>query len=117
MLIRFVCTLPLLLTLIAGCSGDTQPEDIGKAAVELTREPTKEATEAIQRYVLGGLSTGNGPLAEGSQRQLENMRRAEAEKNRANRRTMQECIKPGNLIDQDVQECLNGLREPTWSNP
>lgn len=29
-------------------------------------------------------------------------------------RSLQECIKPGNLLDDDVRECMAGTREPDW---
>jgi len=29
-------------------------------------------------------------------------------------RSLKECIKPNNLIDNEVQECRQGLREPNW---
>lgn len=34
--------------------------------------------------------------------------------NLSNLRSLKECIKPNNLIDSDVQECRQGLRDPTW---
>ncbi len=33
---------------------------------------------------------------------------------RSTRKTMKECIKPGNIIDDDVKECTEGLRERDW---
>lgn len=30
-------------------------------------------------------------------------------------RTLDECIKPGNQLDNEVQECLEGRREPAWN--
>ncbi len=38
----------------------------------------------------------------------------EREANRGVRRTMKECIKPGNVIDDDVKECMEGLRIKEW---
>lgn len=35
----------------------------------------------------------------------------------ANLRSLRDCIKPNNLIDSDVQECRQGLREPSWKHP
>lgn len=29
-------------------------------------------------------------------------------------RSVRDCIKPGGLIDDDVQMCVNGTREKTW---
>lgn len=31
-------------------------------------------------------------------------------------RSLKDCIKPNNLIDNDVQECRQGLREPSWKH-
>ncbi len=31
-------------------------------------------------------------------------------------RTLNECIKPGNLIDNEVSECLQGIREADWQS-
>lgn len=33
---------------------------------------------------------------------------------RSTRKTMKECIKPGNVIDDDVKECMDGLRPKEW---
>lgn len=35
----------------------------------------------------------------------------------SHQRTLDECIKPGNRLDNEVQECLEGRREPTWKAP
>lgn len=32
----------------------------------------------------------------------------------ARQRPLNECIKPGNLLDDDVRECMAGTREPDW---
>lgn len=31
-------------------------------------------------------------------------------------RTLKECIKPNKVIDNEVKECMEGFREPTWAN-
>lgn len=31
------------------------------------------------------------------------------------RRSAKECIKPNNVIDKEVRECMEGVREPTWT--
>lgn len=33
---------------------------------------------------------------------------------RSTRKTMKECIKPGNVIDDDVKECIDGMRLRSW---
>lgn len=30
-------------------------------------------------------------------------------------RTLKECIKPNQVIDNEVKECMEGMREPTWN--
>jgi hypothetical protein len=32
------------------------------------------------------------------------------------KRSAKECIKPNQVIDNEVKECMEGLREPTWKN-
>ncbi|MGB3608788.1 MAG: hypothetical protein WA987_00315 [Cellvibrio sp.] len=34
--------------------------------------------------------------------------------NSSNQRPLKECIKPGNLLDDDVRDCMAGIREPDW---
>jgi hypothetical protein len=29
-------------------------------------------------------------------------------------RSLKECIKPNNVMDNEVKECMQGLREPEW---
>lgn len=29
-------------------------------------------------------------------------------------RTLKECVKPKNVVDQDVKRCMQGLKEPVW---
>ena len=31
-------------------------------------------------------------------------------------RTLKECVKPKNVVDQDVKLCMQGFKEPTWLN-
>ncbi len=30
------------------------------------------------------------------------------------KRSIKECMKPNNVVDKDVKECMQGLKEPTW---
>lgn len=46
------------------------------------------------------------------QPQAQDQRAREA--NRGVRRTMKECIKLGNVIDDDVKGCIEGLRTKVW---
>jgi hypothetical protein len=31
------------------------------------------------------------------------------------KRSIKDCIKPNNVIDKDVKECMQGLKEPDWN--
>ncbi|SDI00113.1 hypothetical protein SAMN05216603_11897 [Pseudomonas benzenivorans] len=53
-------------------------------------------------------------MAEGARANLKMQDQREREANRGTRKSMKECIKPGNVIDDDVKECTEGLREKTW---
>ncbi|RRW12661.1 hypothetical protein EGJ43_17765, partial [Stutzerimonas stutzeri] len=53
-------------------------------------------------------------LGEAARANLKAQDNREREANRGVRRTMKECIKPGNVIDDDVKECKDGLRIKTW---
>jgi hypothetical protein len=55
-----------------------------------------------------------GPLGEAARSNLKSQDLREREANRGVRRTMKECIKPGNVIDDDVKECVEGLRVKEW---
>lgn len=55
-----------------------------------------------------------GPMGEAARSNLEKQDRREREANRGVRRTMKECIKPENVIDDDVKECIEGVRSKEW---
>lgn len=61
-----------------------------------------------------GLADGKGPLAEGARKDLKIQAQRDRELNRSVRSSMKECIKPGNIIDDDVKECIEGTRAKTW---
>ncbi|WP_440468699.1 hypothetical protein ACKI1H_14595 [Pseudomonas sp. YH-1] len=106
----------LLILAICGCTAFASAEE--KTALAEAAETMKPIIEVPARYleksIMQGLADGKGPLAEGARRNLKMQAQREREPNRGVRRTMKECIKPGNVIDDDVNECINGLREKTW---
>ncbi len=53
-------------------------------------------------------------LGEGARANLKMQDKRDREANRGVRKSMKECIKPGNVIDDDVKECTEGLRLKTW---
>ncbi|THG82158.1 hypothetical protein E5198_10350 [Pseudomonas sp. A-1] len=71
-------------------------------------------TDAFTDQIMRGLAQGKGGMAEPAQQHLKNREIEKKEAQRSERRTVKECIKPGNVIDDDVQECVRGYRERTW---
>ncbi|WEJ71432.1 hypothetical protein [Pseudomonas sp. PSE14] len=68
----------------------------------------------VQKSIMQNLANGKGPMAEGARNNLKMQAQREREANRGVRKPMKECIKSGNLIDDDVRECTEGLRERNW---
>ncbi len=80
---------------------------LGETVAPLTKRAAGVYTETMLEFMAGG----NGVLAEGARSAL--MRRAEPAAGTA-LRPIKECLKPGNVIDEDVQACVTGAKERTW---
>lgn len=77
--------------------------------------PAAEAYgKGVQELVNEFFAGSKGPMGEAARANLKSQDRREREANRGVRRTMKECIKPGNVIDDDVKECTEGLRVREW---
>lgn len=77
--------------------------------------PAAEAYGKTVDKLVNELFAGSkGPMGEAARANLKSQDQRERGANRGVRRTMKECIKPGNVIDDDVKECTEGLREKTW---
>ncbi|MDH0894432.1 MULTISPECIES: hypothetical protein [unclassified Pseudomonas] len=68
----------------------------------------------ISKRMMRALAQGKGMVAEAARENLKQQELAEKEASRGVRRSVKECMKPGNVIDDDVQECVRGYREKTW---
>lgn len=106
-----------LITLaISSCTAFASAEE--NTALAEAAETMKPIIEVPARYleksIMQGLADGKGPLAEGARRNLKMQAQRDREANRGVRKSMRECIKPGNVIDDDVKECTEGTREKTW---
>jgi len=78
-------------------------------------EPALKAyTDYIQKSVMQTFADNDSSLGQAARNQLRAQESAEMEANRGPMRSVRECMKPGNVIDQDVQECAQGLRQKTW---
>lgn len=71
----------------------------------------KTMNRLVNEYMAGA---SKGPLGEAARANLKAQDQREREATRGVRRTMKECIKPGNVIDDDVKECMEGLRKKEW---
>ena len=77
--------------------------------------PAAEAYGKGMQQLVNELFAGSkGPMGEAARANLKAQDKREREANRGVRRTMKECIKPGNVIDDDVKECMEGLRTRNW---
>ncbi|ERU64962.1 hypothetical protein Q053_04569 [Pseudomonas aeruginosa BWHPSA048] len=53
-------------------------------------------------------------VGDAARKNLKMQDKRDREANRGVRKSMKECIKPGNVIDDDVKECMEGLRVKEW---
>ena len=106
-------TLFALLVLAAPAFAEEEKPVATQAAEAIT--PYAEAvSKGISRSVTEFMAGGKGPIAEAARSRLKIQEQRERVANRGTRKSMKECIKPGNVIDDDVKECIEGLREKTW---
>ena len=83
-------------------------------AIDAIKPATNAAGEYVSKSIMQSLSGNDTPMGRAARDNLERQAKAEREANRGTRKTMKECIKPGNVIDEDVQECMMGMRERDW---
>ncbi|MBB4867124.1 hypothetical protein HNP46_006032 [Pseudomonas nitritireducens] len=107
-----------ILTSLAILSCTTLASAEEKTALAEAAEAMKPIIEIpadyLQKSIMQSLAGGKGPLAEGARRNLTMQAQRDREAYRGVRRPMRECIKPDNVIDDDVKECTEGTREKTW---
>lgn len=84
---------------------------IGEAMRPAAEAYGKTMNRLVNEYMAGA---SKGPLGDAARANLKAQDQREREANRGVRRTMKECIKPENVIDDDVKECMEGLRDRAW---
>lgn len=84
---------------------------VGEAMRPAAEAYGKTMNRLVNEYMAGA---SKGPLGDAARANLKAQDQREREANRGVRRTMKECIKPGNVIDDDVKECMEGLRQKEW---
>lgn len=77
--------------------------------------PAAEAYgKTVGRLVNEFFAGSPGPMGAAARASLKAHATQDREANRGTRRNMKDCIKPGNVIDDDVKECIEGLRVKDW---
>jgi cbb3-type cytochrome oxidase subunit 3 len=87
-------------------------------AVKTANVAIKPAAEAYVDFVQDGyleIAAGSdGPMGQAAKSLIGQRDLKERQENRGPRQSMQDCIKPDSLIDQDVKDCMEGLTIKTW---
>jgi len=110
---RFAITIALLIS--AGIA-IAEEKPIATRAAEALQPAAKayqqKASQTALEFMAG---TGDGAMADGARRALQQQKSApKGLGNTSIVRSTKDCMKPGNVIDKDVQECTQGLREKDW---
>lgn len=104
--------LALALASSPGLAEESKP--IATQVGDAMRPAAEAYGKGMQQLVNEFFAGSKGSMGEAARASLKAQDKREREANRGVRRTMRECIKPGNIIDDDVKECIDGLRERTW---
>ena len=83
-------------------------------AAEAMEPAVKAYTDYVEKSFLQTFANNDSSLGQAARNQLRERERDELEANRGPTRSVRECMKPNNVIDQDVQECAQGLRRKDW---
>lgn len=102
------------LLLIATSANAEEQKPLATQAGESIAPYAKAFGDTVSRTMMEAMAGGRGQIAEAARANLKMQDQQERVANRGTRKSMKECIKPGNVIDDDVKECTEGLREKTW---
>lgn len=105
----------LLLALAITSAPAIAEEEISTTA-EITRAAVSAAEPAgrILHDVIREIVAGNNGMLSSKNMHTDEIEPSPQQKTRSTRKTMKECIKPENVIDDDVKECMEGLRLKKW---
>lgn len=72
-------------------------------------QPAQKAyTGYVQKSVMQTMAGNDTPMGEAARKHLRSQQKAEADINSVPMRSVRDCIKPGNVIDEDVNACVKG---------
>lgn len=104
----------LALTLASSPALAEESKPIATQVGDAIRPAAEAYSKGVQQLVNEFFAGSKGPMGEAARASLKAQNQREREANRGVRRTMKECIKPGNVIDDDVKECIDGTRIKEW---
>jgi hypothetical protein len=104
----------LALLAISTCAVAEEEKPLPTQAAEGIAPYAKAIGDGINRGVMEFMAGTGGSIGNAAKANLAHQDNALRQANRGTRKTMKECIKPGNVIDDDVKECTEGLREKSW---
>lgn len=104
----------LVLALAASPALAEESKPVATQVGDALRPAAEAYGKGMQKLVNELFAGSKGPMGEAARANLKAQDKREREANRGVRRTMKECIKPGNVIDDDVKECMEGLRHREW---
>ena len=102
------------LALALSLPGYVEEKPMATQAGEALQPYADKTYQSFSQIVLEFMAGGSGPMAEGAKRNLEIREQKQKQANPSQLRPVKDCIKPNNVIDDDVQECVLGDREKTW---
>lgn len=106
--------LAVLLLVVSAPLAAEGHKPVATQVSEAMQPASKAIFKSVHETVMEFMAGSEGPLGQGARTALANKARQEAIANRGTRRSMKDCIKPNSVIDDDVKECMEGLREKTW---
>ena len=65
-------------------------------------------------HITRGMRVNGQPLTKHEQKTKERIHREKIDKNPRQTIPLKQCIKPNGVIDNDVNECMNGRMKKTW---
>lgn len=104
----------LALALIASPILAEESKPIATQVGDAMRPAAEAYGNTMTRLINEFFAGSKGVMGEAARANLKAQDQREREANRGVRRTMKECIKPRNVIDDEVKDCIEGLREPSW---
>jgi len=106
----------MLLLALAITSAPAIAEEQISTTAKITRAAVSAAEPAgrVLHDVVREIVAGNNGMLSSKGMHIDGPEQNPQQKSRGTRKTMKECIKPEKFIDDDVKECIEGLRVKTW---